>query len=126
MVRSISITSYFSPSRNFQWTTYINKIKYPSLLAVTRLASDPDFVGLVVADESVVVADVSDDDKVLEGDAASLAVAAVVCALTVLDTAEEEVAEEAAAGASEVAASPEESAPDAASFVGFLHDPNTA
>lgn len=98
---------------------YIIKNKYPNLLAFIRLASDPDFVGLVVAD-------VNGDGKVLEGDAAWLAVAAGLLGLTVLDRAEEEAATEvAAAGASEVSAAPE-SPPDAASFVGFLHDPNTA
>ena len=98
---------------------YIIKNKYPNSLAFIRLASDPDFVGLVVAD-------VNDEGKVLEGDAAWLAVAAGLLGLTVLDRAEEEAATEvAAAGASEVSAAPE-SPPDAASFVGFLHDPNTA
>lgn len=67
----------------------------------------------------------------LEGDAAWLAVAAVLLGLTVLDTAEEEEAAAgvevaAAAGASGAAAAPEESPPDAASFVGFLHDPSSA
>ncbi len=67
------------------------------------------------------------DGKVLEGDVVLVAVAAVLLGLTVLDTAEEEAAAEAAAaGASGVAAAPEESPPDAALFVGFLHDPNTA
>lgn len=101
---------------------YIIKNKYPKLLAFIRLASDPDFVALVVAD-------VTGDGKVLEGDVVGVAVVAVLLGLTVLDTAEEEVATEvAAAGASEVAAAPEESEspPDAASFLGFLHDPNTA
>lgn len=100
---------------------YIIKNKYPNSLAFIRLASDPDFVGL-------------GDGKVVEGDAAWLAVAAGLLELTVLDGAEEEAATEvaaagasevAAAGASEVSAVPE-SPPDAASFVGFLHDPNTA
>lgn len=99
---------------------HIIKNKYPNLLAFIRLASDPDFVGLVVAD-------VDGDGKVLEGDVTWLAVAAVLLGLTVLDTVEEEAAGEvAAAGASEVAAAPEESPPDAASLVGLLHDPNTA
>ena len=101
---------------------YIIKNKYPNLLAFIRLASDPDFVGLDVAD-------VDGDGKVLEGDTAWLAVAAVLLGLTVLDTAEDEAAAGvAAAGVSEVAAAPEESPPDVASFLGFLflQDPNTA
>ena len=109
-------------SPNCQRTMYMIKNKYPNLLTFIRLASDPDFVGLGVAD-------VDGDGKVLEGDVAWLAVAAVVLDFTVLDIVEEEVATEvAAAGASlEVAAAPpEESPPDAASFVGFLHDPNAA
>lgn len=99
---------------------YTIKNKYPKLLAFIRLASDPDFIALVVAD-------VDGDGKVLEGDVVWVAVAVVLLGLPVLDTAEEEAAAEvAAAGASGVAAAPEESPPDAASFVGFLHDPNTA
>lgn len=114
---------------------YIIKNKYPNPLAFIRLAPDPDFVGLVVAD-------VDGDGKVLEGDTAWLAVAAVLLGLTVLDTTDEEAAADlavadlaaadlAAAGASGVAAAPEESPPeesppDAASFVGFLQEPKTA